>query len=29
MQLKYYQQEIHALIHSGLPQAELADKLSD
>ena len=24
-----YQQEILALIHSGLPQAELAEKLSD
>jgi hypothetical protein len=29
MQQKNYQQEILALIHSGLPQAELAEKLSD
>ena len=29
MQKKNYQQEILDLIHSGLPQAELAEKLSD
>ena len=29
MQQKNYQQEILALIHSGLPRAELAEKLSD
>lgn len=29
MQKKNYQQEILALIHSGLPKAELAEKLSD
>lgn len=29
MQQKNYQQEILALIHSGLPQTELAEKLSD
>ena len=28
MQQKNYQQEILALIHSGLPQAELAEKLA-
>ena len=29
MQKKNYQEEILNLIHSGLPQAELAEKLSD
>ena len=29
MQQKNYQQEILALIHSGLPQAELAEKLAE